>query len=291
MDNRIWFGKVHIVEWLRPDDRRTGQDLFNELEPIGIMSRPEIPVDLSCVSTRAEFIQLLRTFEEDLRTSGRLPALHIETHGSNEGIGVSATEGFSFHELMEELIPLNMLSRLNLFVVLAACEGIWGIKMLQPLRRAAFRALIGPNREMFPDELARASIAFYRTLFRDRSADTAFKAMNDAVDVTKATFSRVSAEIAFKWVYAGYRKDLCTPGKISMRVEKVVKQFVARELAQRGLGTSHEEMVRARTLVRQHMEDHELHFETMREDYFLIDLCPENDARFDVKIADCRPEP
>jgi hypothetical protein len=119
---------VHIVEWLRPGDMRTGLDLFNELEPIEITSNPEIPVDFSCVSTRAEFVALLRVFEEDLRTTGRLHTLHIETHGSDDGIGVSHTEGLSFRELTEELIPLNMLSRLHLFVVLAACEGVWGIR-------------------------------------------------------------------------------------------------------------------------------------------------------------------
>lgn len=290
MDSKSWFGKVHIVEWLRPGDMRTGLELFNEIEPIGIMSKPEIPVDLSCVSTRAEFVALLRVFEDDLRTTGRLPALHIETHGSDDGIGVSRTEGFSFRELMEELIPLNMLSRLHLFVVLAACEGVWGIKMLQPSGRAAFRAMIGPNRKMFPDELARASIAFYRTLFRDRSADTAFKAMNDVIDATKPTFSRVSAEMAFKMVYGGYRRELCTDRKISARVEIVVKQLAARKLAETGVGASPDEIAQSRMLVRQHIEDHNLHFETMRRDYFLIDVCPENDARFDIKIEDCQPK-
>jgi hypothetical protein len=27
---------VHIIEWLRPDDRRTGSELLDELEPLGI---------------------------------------------------------------------------------------------------------------------------------------------------------------------------------------------------------------------------------------------------------------
>jgi hypothetical protein len=200
MDNKIFFGKVHIVEWLRPGDRRTERELFDEVEPIGIMSKPEIPVDFTRVSTRAEFVKLLSAFEDDLRATGRIPALHIETHGNDDGIGVSEIEGLSFAELMEELIPLNMLSRLNLFVVLATCEGVWGIKMLQPSGRAAYRAFIGPNRKMCPDELARGSIAFYRTMFRDRSADTAFDGMNDAVDPKTPAFSRVSAETAFKMV-------------------------------------------------------------------------------------------
>jgi hypothetical protein len=64
MENRIWFGQVHIVEWLRLGDMRTGRDLFDEVQPIGIASNPEIPVDFTRISTRAEFLQLLRKFEK-----------------------------------------------------------------------------------------------------------------------------------------------------------------------------------------------------------------------------------
>src|SRR6476469_10806740 len=105
MDKSIAFGTVHIVEWLGPDDRRTGWELFGELEPMGIMSMPEIPVDFTRVETRAEFVALLRNFERQLLHSGRVPALHIETHGSDGGIGRSDSEGISFPQLMEELIP------------------------------------------------------------------------------------------------------------------------------------------------------------------------------------------
>ena len=67
---------------------------------------------------------------------------------------------------MEEFIPLNRMSGLHLIVVLAACEGIWGMKMLQPARgAAAFRALIGPEHEILPEQLAKGCQAFYRGLF------------------------------------------------------------------------------------------------------------------------------
>lgn len=118
MDSKILIGKVHIVEWLRPDDIiKTGWDLFNEVQPIGIMSKPQVEVEFHRIATRAEFIALLRGFEVDFRATGRLPLLHIETHGNDDGIGVSSTEGFTFLELMEELIPLNRLTGLRLVVV------------------------------------------------------------------------------------------------------------------------------------------------------------------------------
>lgn len=31
MDAQLFIGKVHIIEWLRPSDRRTGWELFGDL--------------------------------------------------------------------------------------------------------------------------------------------------------------------------------------------------------------------------------------------------------------------
>jgi hypothetical protein len=44
---------------------------------------------------------------------------------------------------------------------------------------------------------------------------------------------------------------------------------------------------RARNLAREFMNDHGKRFEEMSRDFFFIDLDPENDARFDVKLDDC----
>ncbi|HEY6894459.1 MAG TPA: hypothetical protein VI258_09845, partial [Rhodanobacteraceae bacterium] len=67
MDNRLTFGIVHIVEWLRPGDAKTGWELFGELEPIGIASKPEVPVKFWRISTRQEFVDLFPQFEQAFR--------------------------------------------------------------------------------------------------------------------------------------------------------------------------------------------------------------------------------
>jgi hypothetical protein len=145
---------------------KTGRDLFEEVEPMGIASMPAVGAQYWQVWTRAEFLATLREIENEFRVTGMLPLLHIETHGSVGGIGVSEQDGITFAELMEQFIPLNRMSGLHLIVVLAACEGIWGMKMLQPARRAAaFRALIGPEHEIFPEQLAKGYQTFYRGLF------------------------------------------------------------------------------------------------------------------------------
>lgn len=288
-DDVLRFGKIEIVEWLRPGDMRTGRDLLDEVEPMGIMSVPAVRAQYRQVWTRAEFLAALSAIENEFSATGMLPLLHIETHGSVEGIGVSDQEGIAFAELMEELIPLNRMSRLHLVVVLAACEGIWGMKMLQPARgAAAFRALIGPEHEIPPEQLAKGCQAFYRGLFsRQGDGNEAFRAMNDAVDPTKPTFFSISAEGGLKMVFRGYLKELCTPGEIERRVDAME----AKALQQRhddGLPDMFwEDKQWARRLLRDSLLDHRSHFERIRRAFFYIDQFPENDQRFDVKFEDC----
>jgi hypothetical protein len=288
-DDVLRFGKIEIVEWLRPGDMRTGRDLLDEVEPMGIMSVPAVRAQYRQVWTRAEFLAALRAIENEFGATGMLPLLHIETHGSVGGIGVSDQEGIAFAELMEVLIPLNRMSGLRLVVVLAACEGIWGMKMLQPARgAAAFRALIGPEHRIFPEELAKGCQAFYRGLFsRKGDGNEAFRAMNDAVDSTKPTFFAISAEGALKMVFRGYLKELCTPGEIERRVDAME----AKALQQRhddGLPDMFwKDKQRARRLLRESLLDHRAHFDRIRREFFFIDQFPENDQRFDVKFEDC----
>jgi hypothetical protein len=287
MDARIFIGKVHIIEWLRPGDRRTGWELYGEVEPMGIMSNPRVDVAFHQVATRATFIDTLRRIENEYRATGRLPLLHVETHGSDEGIGISNSEGFTFGELMNELIPLNGLTGLRLLVVMAACEGIWAIKILQPATRSAALAIIGPNRVMKDHELACGLQTFYREMFAHRHGDRAIQAMNDVIDPTRMTFGALHAELLFKQVYRGFMAQMCNDPAISRRLDAMMVRWQAQARIDFGRELSPQQMDRARALARQELESHERHFAAFRHEYFWIDQFPENDARFPVTLQDC----
>lgn len=290
MDAKLHFGKVDIVEWLRHDDRRTGAELFDELEPLGIVSKPQVLTQLHRVATRAEFVSVLRLIESEFRATGRLPVLHIETHGDYEGIGVSDAEGFTFHELMEELIPLNTLTELRLILIVSACLGMWAVKMLQPVTRAACLAVIGPNRKLDDHELARGFQTFYRTMFQVGNGNTAYKAMNDAVDQSKPTFGMANAEMLFRMVYRGFLRDRCSPTELAKRAESVMHGIRWKYFIDHGKPMPMPLYEHFRTATRQHIESHDEHFNRFRREYFMLDLFPENALRFPITLADCLKE-
>src|SRR5713226_1677559 len=115
MAHQLSFGKIHIIEWLRrinpktgKPDRRTGQELYQEIRSMfeGVPGSP-VQLILHRVSSRAAFLARLTRIEQDFRASGLVPLLQIETHGDDNGIGPSETDGLTWPELMKAVTPLN----------------------------------------------------------------------------------------------------------------------------------------------------------------------------------------
>ena len=165
MENRLSFSKIHITEWLwkiNPNtgepDRRTGHETYRELKAILTETGSRMQAVLHRVGSRAAFLSRLKRIEQDFKMSRKVPLLQIETHGDGDGIGLTDDDGLSWPELMEALTPLNVATGVRLPVVLASCHGIWGIKMAQPMERAPFMALLGPNRRVSPGGARHARI-------------------------------------------------------------------------------------------------------------------------------------
>lgn len=288
MDATLYFGKVHIIEWLTAGDLKTGWALFDDLQPMGLMSMPQVEVGFVRVQTRVEFIAAVQDIVADFQNSGRLPLLHIETHGSLVGIGSTDTDGLTWSELMSELIPLNQLTGLRLWVVLAACEGLWGLRMAQPVTRAGFLALLGPNRTLKAGQLQVAVQRFYSTLFRDRNGNAAIDAMNAALAPEPAAFGIVNAEMLFMQVWQAFLADQCTEPELSRRVDGIIFRNAARFREEHGVEMPVEVTEETRRLAKLHVEAVDDQFTECRRHFFFIDLCPENDQRFPVTLESSR---
>ena len=183
---------------------------------------------------------------------------------------------------MERLIALNEITRLNLFLAVAACEGAWAVKMLQPTTRAAYHGLLAPNRRITPDTLSKGFMAFYKTMFRDRSADTGFRAMKEAVLPETRVFSLISARMAFETVLAEYRAREPSEAEVGARLDAI-------EASGAAAGLSEAQRLEGRARAKRYLVAKDLHFEEFYRRYFFIDRFPENAGRFPITLEDCRP--
>lgn len=273
----LYFDIVHVIETL--GQYHTGHRLFEDLEPICSAATPQVIARFNAVRSRAEFRALLRSIAEDAHLHSHKPILHIEAHGSSAGIQVSSGECLTWTDFKAELTTINEVSRLNLLVILAACDGANMVSIIQPVDRAPVRALIGPKRIVYPDEIARASLAFYRTLFDAGEVGAAWRAMNDAVAPGQLTFAAFTAEFTFRYVMHHYLKTLCSEDALAKREDDATASALRD-------GTI-ENVEHFRQWFRSYLRDHQGHFERTKQHFFFCDLYPENVTRFDIAFEDC----
>jgi hypothetical protein len=132
--------------------------------------------------------------------------------------------------------------------------------------------------------------AFYRSVFAERNGNKAINAMNAAIDPTAPTFGPFNAAMGFKMVYQEWLAERFTPEAIERTVEEINAEQGAMFLALYGVEHSNEQIERDRAAIRAELEDHEATFQDFRSRYFMIDLFPENAARFPITFADLQKD-
>ncbi len=290
MEHQLTFGKIHIIEWLwrtnpktGAPDRRTGQETYRELKSILATNPAPVEAILHRISSRKSFLDRLRRIEEDYRLTRRVPLLQIETHGDDEGIGLSDAEGLTWPELMKALTPLNEATGVRLPVFLASCHGMWGIRMAQAMDRSPFFALLGPKRDVEPGQVVRGMRAFYRKVLVDQNGLRAMDAMNNVVNPDEEMFRIYNCEQLFRDVWEWYLEGTSTEEHVTPRLEEAVAK------AQAERPRSPAEIAQLRTFMRNYILDYHARFEESRRHFFMIDLYPHNAARFNLELTPAAP--
>lgn len=286
MAHHLVFGKIHIIEWLwknHPDtglpERRTGQEIYNELRSMIAEAGSATQVILHRVSSARSFLERLERIEEDFRLTGRIPLLHVETHGDENGIGLG-DDGLEWPELMKALTPLNVATACWLPVFLAACESVRGMRMAQVMQRAPFYVLMGPKREVYPGEVFRGLRAFYRKVIVDGDGPRAMLHLNTTIDPDEDTFHVFNCEQLFRDIW-GWYLDGDTVDEIMV---PLFEEMLAERQAEKPMTADEVEKLRAH--VQKYVLDYRPRFEESRRHFFMTDLAPGNAARFNLLLKE-----
>lgn len=172
---QITTSNIWIIEWLADGEYRTGLELHHWAEEL----RPGWSMYIRCCSGAAvlEAIRAARSYAE---RSGNVPMLHIEAHGSEQGL--SGPDAFGEEEFLawRELVPLlqelNFETRCNLLIFVAACTGFAGIDILTVGPRAPAALLVGPVAPLTDHDVLNASKAFYGQLAAGKPMDEMLQA-------------------------------------------------------------------------------------------------------------------
>lgn len=211
---------VLILDGLGQSDLQTGENLFWKLEA---MDRPGTLCRHIKIGSRAELFDVLddvvQQAEEGLR-----PILHFEVHGGpTVGIGLGDSgQTASWPELCAYFQRINVLTRNNLGVVMAACFGLYAIKELCIDQPAPFHFLIGSEEKVYDNVIDAQMKEFYRTMFRTGLFE-------EALGQVDKTFQRFHVEKHFAVSYGRYIKNGLTGGGRAARINRLVEERLTKK--------------------------------------------------------------
>jgi hypothetical protein len=98
---------------------------------------------------------------DQLKATGQIPLIHIETHGRSDGLELA--NGFlSWFALKEILREINILCRLNLLLVISACHGENFVRVVRLSERSPVWGCLGPRTTISAGKLLDGFQAFYK---------------------------------------------------------------------------------------------------------------------------------
>jgi hypothetical protein len=205
------------------------------------------------------------------------PILHIEAHGDENGIyglGENGNEReIAWEELTEPFQNLNVATRCNLLVIVAACIGNAGVKSFVRSPRAPAIALIGPANNISPKSVLDATKELYRIIVNG----------HEHLDDIIAGMSSESGEVPF----VDHRfTEICYEALVSELIksarpdEKRKRRVIASErLAQRGYSSE-----QVTQILDSRPELGVAETQQIWDEMFCLDLCPENRERFGLDM-------
>jgi hypothetical protein len=265
---------IEIVDSIPDGEKQTARWIYEhakdvQYSPLSV----NCPINCHRIMTADELRTLLtKLAEEAAAHQDSWPLVHIESHGSTEGVTLAQGDFISWIELQPYFNRLNRATRNHLLVVIAACWGFHGIKAIvgEIDHSASLRFLAGPAGETLSGDIEEAMKAFYSALLLGGS-------INDceaAAQMKEPTFRVYSAEQAFIEGWRVLVRELPRSNRdIQAKAEQIVTKVKRSPTAPKRLHHLAKKAIRSLDL-------HEV-FERHKSAFFMLDSFPEISHEFD----------
>ncbi len=268
------FNQILVVDSIPTGEFNTAKRLFEDLKTYASAYSPSPVIQYLRVESADEFIQCIIKCRKSVDEQDIIPMLHIECHGDEDGFQFADGSLADWEELKLPITELNVATRLNLMIAVAACTGGALAKVVRMSDRAPFWGLIGPTRTLTAGELEKAYSALYLTLLSTKSAAKAVEAMDAATK--PGLFWRTTSQGLFEKAWAGYKKEYCNAEALEVRAKRMRGRL--EQLSDKAPPTTDE--------IKIHLANHEPKaFARFRGTFFMCDLVPEHSSRFPVEYV------
>jgi len=272
------FTQIVVIESLADGDLHTGRQIHEDLLTLKVAYSRPFDIKYVKVTNSPELFSALATVLQDTKANGHRPILHFECHGSDDEKGmVLADDSYvSWVDLKPILTDINIGCRCGLLILLSMCNGGCLVDIVSLIERAPCWGLIGPMKPVSAGNLLQGFAAFYRVLFSTLDGDLAIKELFRLSPNTPYVF--IPAEGFFRRAYSGYLRNYTTPDAYNARARKLSRMI--RKTNPNGVGVG--------AMKRILKKNEKVAFEKFRGHFFMADLFPENDDRFDASYTTIR---
>lgn len=200
MKDTINFNKVYIIQSLFENDKKTGTNLYNDLLRWHEYQLKPFSSELIDVYDKKSFKESLDLIKRNIEQEKQIPYIHFEIHGNREGFVISSNENISWNELADKLREINILIKNNLFISLATCYGAYIFNALTPFDKVPFYAYIGPDGEIFENDIEVCFNSYFEILLREFDFRPALEALNKENNNKDVFYDYKSSEDIFELI-------------------------------------------------------------------------------------------
>jgi hypothetical protein len=279
----VRFNAIYVLESLCPGELKTGQDLFDLVIYPAASQLESLHATLVPISTKTELLRELTLIEHAAQIANHYPVIHIEAHGSPDGIVLADDTHVAWSELIPAFSAINVACKNNLIVIAISCYG-WNLTAsLIPSDRAPVFMLVGPPEPMTAGALLNATQRFYKAFMSLFDVNQALEAMNAGLKFSEWPIRPATSEILYCRVFRHYMDELGSGDALKDRENRLVADIAK----SRSLNVLQSAALRLE--VRRDLADHRAAYDRYREKFLMLDLFPQDVARFGLTYDLCMP--
>lgn len=219
------FNKLYIIQSLADGDREIGAEMEADINTWAGRNGIKIQAVLYPVNTKDEWEAAWNGIYTSISDCGIIPIIHLVMHGNEKYVGLKKGNAglIPLSELFEKARKANELSKNNIFMSMAVCEGFNLIRDITVSQHMPFCGVLASEDKLLIDEALFNFSLFYKEFFTTLNLDAAKQILQDKGKNPKL-YKICKPEEVFMNAMAGYLYRESRDEKIEERAESLAKQ-------------------------------------------------------------------
>lgn len=244
------------------------------------------------VNSKNDFKNALKKISKESKENGEFPYIHLECHGGQKGIKLKSSANIYWNEFADLLTQVNIASKNHLFISVASCYG--GYLALPIIRktlqgktsRAPVCGYVGPVDEITYGNIEEGFANFFDTLIASSDMDKAIEQLNIHSRYEKGYSYNSCSNIFLDVIDYFLENDIAKKFDSKVSFLSHVYELSMNRFRETGRLPPGKDFNNIATLISS-KEFYLGFFNELRKNFFMIDLYPENEERFE-KISDIK---